>query len=238
MNTALGYKVSGEVFTNELIPAQPEIIRDARVFQLFGVDMLTSVKNWTGRANMSVIGSPVYSPGHASLDGNDGFESADAASNGAFTYLAVSTGNIGSTANLGIIGRWQSGAAQDMLYYYNNNSVAVAVDGALRASRVIPGTIPALKFVSRLMGGRFNGTTARALYSDAGVISFTDAAYAGGAAASAKLRVGATGFPTSATPNADVTAAIAWNKAISDQEIEACYRYLKGLITSRGGSVA
>lgn len=238
MATALGFKVDGDVFDVSLLPAQPAVVREARVFQLLGVDMLSSVKNWTGRANTAVIGAPTYSANYAVIDETDGFESADPAANGHFTHLVVSTGNIGSTVNLGLMGRWQTGAAQDMVYFINNNSVAVAVDGALRSSRVIPGTAPALKFVFRLMGGRYNGSTARALFSDAGAISFTDAAYVGGSATTAKLRIGATNFPGSGAAFMHMTAAISWNYALTDQEIEDVYTYLKGIITARGGSVA
>lgn len=239
MATALGFKVDGDVFDVSLLPAQPAVVREARVFQLLGTDMLSSVKNWTGNANTAEIGTPIYEDGYATISSSSGFESADPAGNGHFTYLVVSTGNIGATVNLGLMGRWQSGAAQDLLYFFNNNSVAAGVDGALRVSRVIPGTVPALKFVSRLMGARYDGATARALYSDAGVISFTDAAYVGGAATSAKLRIGATNLPVSTgTSVADVTAAVGWDYAITDQEIEDVYTYLKGLIAARGGIVA
>jgi hypothetical protein len=237
MATALGFKVDGDVFDVSLLPAQPAVVREARVFQLLGTDMLSSVKNWTGNANTSVVGSPVYSAGYAGLDGLDGFQSADPAGNGEFTYLAISTGNNVSTGNLGIMGRWQSGSNQDLLYFFNNNSVAVGIDGLLRSSILIPGTLPAAKLLFRLMGARYDGATARALLSDAGVITHSDAAYVGGASTSAPLRIGATNFPNSAGGNVDVAAAIGWNYALTDQEIEDVYTYLKGLITARGGFV-
>jgi hypothetical protein len=238
MSNSLGFKVDGTVFSESVLPSQPEVVSRARVFQLLGVDMISSVKNWTHKTSTSAIGAPIYASGYADLSGVNGFESADAASSGNFTHLIVSSGNIGSTANLGLMGRWQTGATQDMVYFFNNNSVAAAVNGALRASVIIPGTIPELKFVNRLMGARYNGATARALYSDAGAIGFTDAAYVGGSPVAAKLRIGATNFPTSGSAFMRMSAAISWNFAITDQEIQDVYDYLKALITARGGVVA
>ena len=233
MPSAIGFSVAGTVFSESLLTVAPRIVEDARLFLLPGDGPQASVRNWTGRANASVIGTPSYHDGYAGVNGANGFEGADPASSGAFTYLTVQTGNNVATGNLGLIGRWRDGEAQDLLYSFGTTAIALAIDGAQRHALTLPGPRTEMRF----LGARYDGASAKLWASEGGALISSQAAYAGTGAVKAPLRVGGTSFQAGATANSDTRAAIAWDRAISDQEVTACYEYLRALIASRGGSV-
>lgn len=233
---AIGIRLPGAVFNNPVLTLPPPIVADASLFILPGVDGPTSILNWPrdGAAAATVLDTPAYEAASATLGTTDGFLAPGGAGNGAFSYAMIATGNIQSTASLGLMGRWLTGTSQDLLYHRANTDLTLAVDGSQRVTMTWPGSKTAFRFVA----GTYDGATAKIFASDGASLDTASASFAGGVAASAAIRVGGTGFASSGSPTFKCAAALAWTTAISDANIEAVWEYLADLMAKRGITVA
>ena len=214
-------KIADAAFTKTIGTAIPYVDL-AEMILLLGGDETLSTKNYAGTKTPALkIGTPVYAQNYVTLSQTDGFESADAAIGGNFTFIGVVAHHSGVGA---YFGRWISGSTTASLVYRSVNTLSVAVNNSKRVELGTSGND--FKFVA----GSYDGSAAKVYVGNAGSLGMMSGAYAV-PAGSQKFRVGASLFNSSTFKAAAVGV---FNSALSDAQVTDLYLAFKKSLLSRG----
>lgn len=219
-------KISGATFTKYAAQVVPHYDL-LKMFLLLGTSDALSKRNFVGaKADATVMGTPSYATGYATLStGANGFEGPMAAGDTPFTHMAVV--ELMSTASGSYCGQWEGSNTANLLYR-NSGNLNLAVESSPRA--VVAMSAAGFNFIA----GSHDGTTANVYVGSAGSLTKVSATYSGTTLKSSKFRIGNNGYGSGTFKAAAVMTAEA---ALSDAQILAEYAYLKILLATRGVTV-
>lgn len=219
-------KIAGATFTKYAAQVIPHYAL-LKMFLLLGTSDALSKRNYVGsKADATVMGTPSYATGYATLStGANGFEAPMSAGKTPFTHMAVV--ELLSTTSGGYCGQWQ-GANTANLLYRNADNLNLAVESNPRA--VVALSAANFNFIA----GSHDGATANVYVGSGGTLTKVSAAYAGTTDKSSKFRIGNNGYGSGTFKAAAVMTAEA---VLSDAEILDEYTYLRQLLATRGVTV-
>ena len=203
---SVSIQVADASFTKK-VSILPPYWDDCVALMFFGGTEAESKKNHKTGGNATLVGTPTYSDGYASVGGTAGFDTGIVNTSNSWTHCVVAT--VG-TGNGLYAGNWNSGDTDNGITRLSTK-IYPAINAGPRTTGVEYASASGFNF----MAAGHDGTTASGFTANEGVISKITDAF-GPATVTASLRAG--GLFGSGTTANNIAAMMSFNKALSDVE--------------------
>lgn len=229
----LSLKIPGASFTKFFDYAHIPYVENAQALFFLGTDAASSCANQiegSAYPTASVIGTPVYGAGFATISGANGFDADFTGGNAPLTMICT---HGSTTSTCGLVGFADGTTNKSLIYTVGANAMYANQDATVRLNGSAF-TLPAGKHA--LSAYTFDGSNGYLRRAISRVMTTISGAYSSTGAAVKPFRVGASGVgPANTGP---ISSAAVFNRALTEAEILNVYDYLSLRLAARGITLA